>query len=93
MEYQKIIKLLDDTTNQLSKFRIRNWIEKNDKSPGDYNDDDNNNNDDSKNKIKFKTAMIRSSLCNYSDVYILIKGTITVPNTAVARATVNNTNK
>ena len=30
MEYQKIINLLDDTTNQLSKFRTRNWVEIND---------------------------------------------------------------
>ena len=26
MEYQKIINLLDNTTNQSSKFRTRNWI-------------------------------------------------------------------
>ena len=30
MEYQKIINLLDDTTNQPSTFRTRNWIEIND---------------------------------------------------------------
>ena len=36
--------------------------------------------------------MISSSLCNYSDAYILVKGTITVPNTA-GDAAVNNTNK
>ena len=29
MEYQKIINLLDDTTNQPSKFRTRNWVEMN----------------------------------------------------------------
>ena len=28
--------------------------------------------------------MIRSSLCNYSDAYILVKGTITVTNTTAA---------
>ena len=37
--------------------------------------------------------MIRSSLCDYSHAYILVKGTITVPNTAAAGAAVNNTNK
>ena len=37
--------------------------------------------------------MIRSHLCNYSDAYILVKGTITVSNTAAAGASVNNTNK
>ena len=29
MEYQKIINLLDDTTNEPSKFRTRNWVEMN----------------------------------------------------------------
>ena len=37
--------------------------------------------------------MIRSNLCDYSDAYILLKGTITVPKTAAAAAAVNNTNK
>ena len=38
-------------------------------------------------------SVIRSSLCDYSDAYILVKGTITVPNTAAAGAAINNTNK
>ena len=37
--------------------------------------------------------MLRSSLCDYSDAYILVKGSITVNNTASAGAAVNNTNK
>ena len=37
--------------------------------------------------------MIRSNLCDYSDAYILFKGTITVQNTAAAGWAVNNTNK
>ena len=37
--------------------------------------------------------MIRSNLCDYSDWYILVKGTITVPNTKDAGAAVNNSNK
>ena len=37
--------------------------------------------------------MLKSSLCDYSDVYILVKGTITVNNTASADADANNTNK
>ena len=35
MEYEKIINLLDDTTNQPPKFRTRNWVELNDKSKED----------------------------------------------------------
>ena len=45
MEYQKIINLLDDLTNQPSKFRAKNWVEINDESRRDYNDDDENKND------------------------------------------------
>ena len=37
--------------------------------------------------------MLKSSLCDYSDAYILVKGTITVNNTAVADSDSNNTNK
>ena len=37
--------------------------------------------------------MLKSSLCDYSDAYILVKGTITVNNTAAAGAAANNTNK
>ena len=37
--------------------------------------------------------MLRSSLCDYSDSYILVKGNITVNKTAVAGAAANNTNK
>ena len=44
-------------------------------------------------KAKFKTTMLKSSLCDYSDAHILVKGTITVNNTAAADADANNTNK
>ena len=37
--------------------------------------------------------MLKSSLCDYSDAYILVKGTITVNNTVAAGAAANNTNK
>ena len=83
MEYQKIIRLLDETTNQPSKFRTKNWVEINDESKGRYNNSN----------IRFKTSTIRSSLCDYSDAYILVKGTTIVPNMAAAGAAVNNTNK
>ena len=84
MEYQKIAKLIDDTPSQPSKFRTRNWIEVNDESRGVYNVNS---------QIKFKSAMLKSRLCDYSDAYILVKGTISVNNTAAADATVKNTNK
>ena len=85
MEYQKIANLIDDNTlNQPSKFRTRNWIEINDELRGEYNVNS---------QIKFKTTMLKSSLCDYSDAYILVKGTITVNNTAAQGAAANNTNK
>ena len=85
MEYQKIANLIDDdASNQPSKFRTRNWVEINDESRGAYNVNS---------QIKFKTTMLKSSLCDYSDAYILVKGTISVNNTAAAGATANNTNK
>ena len=85
MEYQKIANLIDDNTlNQPSKFRTRNWIEINDESRGTYNVNS---------KTKFKTTMLKSSLCDSGDAYILVKGTISVNNTAGAGVAVNNTNK
>ena len=69
MEYQKILNLLDKTSNQLSKFRTKNWIEINDQSRGTYNSDGD---------IRFKTVMLKSSLCDYSDAYMLVKGRITI---------------
>ena len=85
MEYQKIADLIDDdASNQPSKFRTKNWIEINDESRGAYNVNS---------EIKFKNTMLKSSLCGYSDAYILVKRTITVNNTAARGATANNTNK
>ena len=93
MEYKKIINLLDDTNNQPSKFRTKNWVEIIDKSRGAYNDENNNNNHDNNDNVKFKTSMIRSSLCDYIDPYTLVKRTITVLRTTAADAAVSNTNK
>ena len=76
--------MIDDTSNQPSKFRTKHWVEINDESRGTYNVNS---------QIKFKTTMLKSSFCDYSDVYILVKGTITVNNTAAADADANNTNK
>ena len=84
MEYQKIANLIDGTPNQPSKFRTRNWLEINDESRGAYNVNS---------QIKLKTTMLKSRLCDYSDAYILVKGTISVNNTAAAGAAVNNINR
>ena len=76
--------MIGDASNQLSKFRAKNWVEINDESRGTYNVNS---------QIKFKTTVLKSSLYDYSDAYILVKGNITVDNTAPADADANNTNK
>ena len=68
MEYQKIANLLDDASNQPSRFSTRNLVEVNDDSRGTYTNAD----------IKFKTAVLKSDLCDYADAYIFVKGTITI---------------
>ena len=45
------------------------------------------------NQIRFKTAMLRSNLYDYSDAYTLVKGTITVENTSAQSQRNNATNK
>ena len=67
MEYQ-IASLLDNASNQPSKFRTRNWVKINDESRGKYTSND----------VTFKTTMLRSNLCDYADTYILVEGTITI---------------
>ena len=84
MEYQKITNLLNNAANETSKSRTRNWVEINDDIRRAY----------SPNKqIRFETAMLRSSLCNYSDAYIFVKGSISVNDTEAAAADPNNRNK
>ena len=60
------------------------WVEVNNESRGTYNVNS---------QIKFKTSMLRSNLCDYSDVYILVSATIAVPNTAAAGTAANNRKK
>ena len=84
MEYQKIASLLGNSPNKPSKIRTRNWVEINDDIRGAYSP---------KKQIRFKTAMLRSSLCDYSEAYILAKDNITVNNNAGASDAANNIGK
>ena len=68
MEYQKIINLLNNTSNQPTEFRTINRLERNDESRAAYNDKNEINN----NNIEFKTSMVRTNLCEYRDPYILV---------------------
>ena len=69
MEYQKMENLLDNTSNQLSKFKTKNWIEINDQSRGVYN---------TSSDIRLKAIVLKPSLCGYSDGYILVKEKTTI---------------
>ena len=81
MEYQKIIKLLDNSPNQPSKFRTKIGL----------NESTETHNVNS--QIKFKSTILKFSLFDYNDAYILVKRNITVNNTAAGDANANNTNK
>ena len=68
--------MLDNTPNQLSKFRTKNWIEINDNARGTYN---------TNSQIKIKTSVLKLILCDYTDAYILVSETITVSALAAGR--------
>ena len=78
MEYEKMINFLNNTPNQTPKFRTKIWIERNDQPRGVYN----TNSD-----IRFKTTMLKSSLCDYSDANILATGGITITGDGAGSAT------
>ena len=78
MEFQKIINLLDITSDNkdLPRFVNKKWIEFYDQSEGNY----------SVNKeIRIKASMLRLDLCNFSNAYIIVKGDITVTNSNNAK--------
>ena len=63
------VNLLDNQTTQSSKFRTKSWVEIKDDARGTYN---------TNSQIKFKTWMLKSSLYDYKDAYILFKGRVTI---------------
>ena len=77
MKFQKIVNLLDTTSNDkdLPRFVTIKWIEVYDQSEENYNDN---------REIRVKTPVLRSGLCDYSDAYVVVKGNIAVtePNNA-----------
>ena len=74
MEYQKITNLLDATSDNVPRFITKKWVEVYDQSGSAEN-----RYKPSK-QIRFKTSVLRSDLCDSSDAYIVVKGTITVTN-------------
>ena len=71
MEFNEINNLLGETNNKIPRFITKKWVEIRNQFRDDYN---------TNNQIRFKTSMLRSDLCDYSDAYIWVKGTISVVN-------------
>ena len=69
MEFQKIVIFLDTNDKDLPRFVTKKWIEVYDQSEGNCNVNK---------EIRIKTSLLRSDLCDYSDAYIVVKGTITI---------------
>ena len=77
MEFQKIVNFLDTTSDNkdLAKFVTKKWVEVYDQSQGNY---------DVNKEIRIKRLMLRSDYCDFSNAYVVVKGTIAVvrPNNA-----------
>ena len=67
MEYQKITNLLGTTIDEIPRFITKTWVEVY-HQPGNADDRYKPNK-----QIRFKTSMLRSDLCDYSDAYIVVK--------------------
>ena len=83
MEFQKITNFIDTNSGSkdLPKLVTKKWIEVYDQSEGNYHVNK---------EIRIKTSMLGSDLCDYSNAYIILKGTITIvrPNDAKRNKTV-----
>ena len=79
MGFQKVVNFIGTTFDDkdLPKFVTRKWIEIYDQSDGNYNVNK---------EIRIKTSMLTSDLCDYSDIYVVVKGYITLEGN-------NNANK
>ena len=71
MEFNKINNLLGPAHDKVPSFITKEWIEVQSQSGNTYN---------TSKPIKFKTSMLRSDLCDYSDAYVWVTGKITVTN-------------
>ena len=72
IEYKKIKNLMDTTTDNVPRFITKKWIKVRDQSGNA------DNRYRPSKQIRFKTSTLQSGLCDYSDAYIVVKGTITV---------------
>ena len=77
METQMIANSLNNSDNESSKFATRKWYIINDQNNGQYGRGHENDS-----TIEFETKVIKPSLCDYSDAYILVTGDIKVADVA-----------
>ena len=80
MEFQKTVNFLDTTSDDkdLPRFVNKKWVEVYDQSEKNYNVNK---------EIRIKTSMLTSDLCDYSDAYIFVKGTITTEDQMMQKET------
>ena len=83
MEYQNVRNLLGTTLDEVPRFITKKWVEAHDQSVS-ANDRYKLNK-----QMRFKTSMLRSDLCDYSDAYIVVKGKITVTRPGILCMTKN----
>ena len=82
METQKIVNLLNGTDNENSKFAKRKWYVIDSESKYNYSKDG---------PINFLAKSLESSLCDYSDAYVLVTGNITAtPNNNATQGVFKN---
>ena len=79
MEHQKTLNLLNDANN--SKFLTRKWNIVNDLSNANY---------DVGNEIIYYTEVLKYTLCDYNDAYILVRGNITIAGHQVTQVAFKN---
>ena len=75
METQKIVNLFNDFDNGTSKFATKKWYVIHDQNGTIYGEGSENSTN-----IKFETKVIKSSLYDYSDAYILASGDMAATN-------------
>ena len=85
MKFQKTVKFIDTTSDNkdLPSFVTKKWIEVYDQSEGNYNVNK---------EIIIKISMLKSDLCDFSDVYIIVKGDITVTKKTFIADDINASN-
>ena len=71
MDFNKINNLLGPAPDEVPRFITKKWIEVQSQCGSTYN---------TSKPIRFNTSVLRYDLCDYSDAYVWVKGTVTATN-------------